>query len=48
MVAKLSLEETLVLGSKNNLTANVNETNKSLVVRGVTSKSEVEDCKKKQ
>ena len=46
MVAKLSLEETLVAGSKNNLTTDVSETNKSLVVRGVTSKSEVDHCVK--
>lgn len=44
MVAKLSLEETLVIGSKNNLTIDINENNKGLVVRGVTSKSEVDDC----
>lgn len=46
MVAKLSLEETLVAGSKNNLTTDNNEKNKGLVVRGVTSKTEVEECKK--
>ena len=46
MVAKLSLEETLVTGSKNNLTTDINETNKGLVVRGVTSKSEVDHCVK--
>lgn len=46
MVAKLSLEETLVSGSKNNLTTDINETNKGLVVRGVTSKSEVDHCVK--
>lgn len=45
MVAKLSLEETLIAGSKNNLTTDINEANKGLVVRGVTSKSEVEQCK---
>ena len=44
MVAKLSLEETLVTGSKNNLTIDINKTDKSLVVRGVTSKSEVDHC----
>lgn len=46
MVAKLSLEETLVIGSGRQLTTDINEVNKSLVIRGVTSKSEVESCKK--
>lgn len=47
MVAKLSLEETFVLGSKNNLTTDINDIGKGLVVRGVTSKSEIEQCKQK-
>lgn len=46
MVAKLSLEEILVAGSKNNLTVDIKETSKGLVVRGVTSKSEIEECKR--
>ena len=44
MVAKLSLEETLITGSDNCLTLNIDEINKPLVVRGVTSKSEVDHC----
>lgn len=46
MVANLSIEETLVSGSNNGLTVDINETNKPLVVRGVTSKSEVDQCTK--
>lgn len=46
MVDKLSLEQTLVLGSKNSLTTDFNEKSKPLVVRGVTSKSEVTACAK--
>lgn len=48
MVAKISLEETLVSGSSNCLTINLNEIDKGLVVRGVTSKSEVNECIKIQ
>lgn len=44
MVGKLSLEETLAIGSKNNFTINIEEVSKPLIVRGVTSKSEVDQC----
>lgn len=47
MVAKLSLEETFAVGSKNNLTTDINDISKGLVVRGVTRKSEIEQCKQK-
>jgi hypothetical protein len=40
----ISLEESLVVGSKNFLTKDSNEFQKPLVVRGVTSKSEVDSC----
>lgn len=43
---ELSLEESLVNGSNNFCTIDVEETNKPLVVRGVTSKSEIVDCQK--
>lgn len=46
MVDKLSIEETLALGSKNNLTAEISDKTKPLIVRGVTSKSEVDQCVK--
>lgn len=45
-MAKLSLEETLSTGSNNFLTTDVNQKNKPLIVRGVTSKSEVDNCNK--
>lgn len=41
---ELSLEESLVLGSKNICTTDISS-NKPMVVRGVTSKSEIESCK---
>ena len=44
MVGKLSLEETLVIGSRNALTTDITETSKPMIVRGVTSKSEVDQC----
>lgn len=46
MVGKLNLEETLVIGSNNTLTTDPLAVNKDLVVRGVTSKSEVDQCMK--
>lgn len=41
---KLSLEESLVIGSKNKLTLDVNDTSKPLVVRGVIKKDHVNEC----
>lgn len=41
---EVSLEESLVIGSKNFCTTNINS-HKPLVVRGVTSKTEIEICK---
>ncbi len=43
---ELSLEESFVRGSKNFCTTNIQETSKPMVVRGVTSKSEIVECKK--
>jgi hypothetical protein len=43
-----SLEESLVVGSKNFCTVDVSEKLKPLVVRGVTSKSEILDCQQFQ
>jgi len=43
---KYSLEESLVRGSNNYCTVDINDILKPLVVRGVTSKSEIEHCKK--
>lgn len=40
----LSLEESLVRGSKFFCTKNIEETSKPMVVRGVTSKSEINQC----
>lgn len=44
MVDKLSLEETLAIGSSHRLTADPRDLTKPLIVRGVTSKSEVSGC----
>lgn len=41
---ELSLEESLVKGSSNVCTTNIEEINKPMVVRGVTSKSEIISC----
>jgi hypothetical protein len=43
---ELSLEESFVQGSKNFCTTNIQETPKPMVVRGVTSKSEIVECQK--
>ncbi len=43
---ELSLEESLVQGSKNFCTISMSEVSKPMVVRGVTSKSEIVECKK--
>lgn len=43
---KFSLEESLVRGSNNFCTTDINDHLKSMVVRGVTSKSEIIYCKK--
>jgi hypothetical protein len=40
---KISIEESLVLGSNNELTTDINS-NKPLVVRGVTDKTEMDHC----
>jgi hypothetical protein len=42
----LSLEQALVKGSNNFCTVDINETTKPMVVRGVTSKSEIVECQK--
>jgi len=42
----LSLEQSLVKGSNNFCTVDINEINKPMVVRGVTSKSEIVECQK--
>jgi hypothetical protein len=42
----LSLEQSLVKGSNNFCTIDINETNKPMAVRGVTSKSEIVECQK--
>jgi len=42
----LSLEQSLVKGSNNFCTVDINETIKPMVVRGVTSKSEIVECQK--
>jgi hypothetical protein len=42
----LSLEQSLVTGSNNTCTQNMSQTLKPMVVRGVTSKSEIVDCQK--
>ena len=41
-----SIEELFVEGSSNQCTIDINDISKPLVVRGVTSKSEIEACKK--
>jgi hypothetical protein len=43
---ELSLEQSLVHGSNNFCTVDINETAKPMVVRGVTSKSEIISCQK--
>ncbi len=43
---ELSLEQSLVHGSNNFCTVDINETAKPIVVRGVTSKSEIISCQK--
>jgi hypothetical protein len=43
---ELSLEQSLVKGSNNFCTVDINEITKPMVVRGVTSKSEIVDCQK--
>jgi hypothetical protein len=43
---ELSLERTLVNGSNNFCTTDIAQTEKPLVVRGVTSKSEIVECQK--
>ncbi len=43
---ELSLEQSLVKGSNNFCTIDINETTKPMVVRGVTSKSEIVECQK--
>lgn len=43
---ELSLEQTLVKGSQNYCTTDIHCIDKPLVVRGVTSKSEIVDCQK--
>lgn len=43
---ELSLEESLVNGSNNICTTNLEDVKKPLVVRGVTSKSEIIECQK--
>jgi hypothetical protein len=42
----LSLEQSLVTGSNNTCTQDMSQTLKPMVVRGVTSKSEIVDCQK--
>jgi hypothetical protein len=42
----ISLEDSLVNGSNGVCTVDMSETNKPMVVRGVTSKSEIVDCQK--
>jgi len=43
-----SLQESLVIGSKQQCTTDSREKSKPLVVRGVTSKFEIEDCQKEK
>ena len=43
---ELSLEAALVQGSNNYCTTNMDEIFKPMIVRGVTSKSEIVECKK--
>jgi hypothetical protein len=45
-MSELSLEQTLAKGSNNFCTADISQTEKPLVVRGVTSKSEIVECQK--
>ena len=45
-MSDLSLEQTLAKGSNNFCTADISQTQKPLVVRGVTSKSEIVECQK--
>jgi hypothetical protein len=45
---EFSLEESLVRGSNDICTTDINDHSKSMVVRGVTSKSEIEYCRKIQ
>ena len=42
---KLSVSESLVYGSNNELTLNMKDENKPMVVRGVTDKSEMDRCR---
>jgi hypothetical protein len=41
-----SLEESLVIGSKQHCTIDISQASKPMVVRGVTSKSEIVECQK--
>jgi hypothetical protein len=43
---EIGLEDSLVQGSNNICTTNINEITKPMVVRGVTSKSEIVECQK--
>lgn len=43
---EISIEETLVIGSNNFCTTDINDIKKPMVVRGVTSKSEIVECQK--
>lgn len=43
---EIGLEDSLVQGSNNICTTNINETSKPMVVRGVTRKSEIVECQK--
>jgi hypothetical protein len=45
-MSDLSLEQTLAKGSNNFCTTDISQTEKPLVVRGVTSKSEIVECQK--
>lgn len=40
----LSLEEQFVRGSKNKTTTDINDMSKAMVIRGVTSKTEIDNC----
>jgi len=40
----LSLEEQFVRGSKNKTTTNIDDISKAMVIRGVTSKTEIDNC----
>lgn len=43
---EISLEEMFVIGSGNTCTADISQIDKPLIVRGVTSKTEIEECRK--